>query len=267
MQAILIVSSLVIATAAGAAEPVGTIEGVVTDGGKPVAGAVVVAVDPGAWKPTATTHSDAQGRFRFTSLAPAKYGVNATASGHTAAFDLGVAVTAGAVTRTEVKLGGDGITVSGSLVDDATGNPLTDATVVIGRISDVEGDLLAVDVKDGKFTVRLPHARFTLLANAPRHAQEALEIADASANVTLRLSGIAPAAVLDWIRARAVPLATVEAGHGFADLAPLAAAIGDARIVGLGEATHGTREFFQLKHRLLEWLVSERGFDVFGATG
>jgi erythromycin esterase len=31
----------------------------------------------------------------------------------------------------------------------------------------------------------------------------------------------------------------------------------------MGEATHGTREFFQLKHRLLEFLVTEMGFTVF----
>jgi hypothetical protein len=39
--------------------------------------------------------------------------------------------------------------------------------------------------------------------------------------------------------------------------------IGDARIVELGEATHGTREFFQLKHRMLEFLATEMGFTIF----
>ncbi|WP_435207992.1 erythromycin esterase family protein [Streptomyces sp. bgisy034] len=34
------------------------------------------------------------------------------------------------------------------------------------------------------------------------------------------------------------------------------------RIIGLGEATHGTREFFTLKHRLLEFLVTELGFST-----
>jgi hypothetical protein len=38
--------------------------------------------------------------------------------------------------------------------------------------------------------------------------------------------------------------------------------LGGVRIVGLGEATHGTREFFRLKHRLLEFLVTEPGFTV-----
>lgn len=32
----------------------------------------------------------------------------------------------------------------------------------------------------------------------------------------------------------------------------------------MGEATHGTREFFQMKHRMLEFLVEKMGFTVFG---
>jgi erythromycin esterase-like protein len=68
---------------------------------------------------------------------------------------------------------------------------------------------------------------------------------------------------VDWVRSHAIRLATAEAGHDFADLQPLEQVIGDARIVSLGEATHGSREFFQLKHRLLEFLVSRMGFSIF----
>jgi erythromycin esterase-like protein len=71
------------------------------------------------------------------------------------------------------------------------------------------------------------------------------------------------AAVAEWIRSTAIRLQTVEAGHGFADLQPLKRVVGNARIVSLGEATHGTREFFQLKHRLLEFLATEMGFTIF----
>jgi erythromycin esterase len=73
----------------------------------------------------------------------------------------------------------------------------------------------------------------------------------------------APAEVLTWITQAAIPLSTVKAGHGFADMMPLREVVGKARIVALGEATHGTREFFQLKHRMLEFLVEEMGFSVF----
>jgi erythromycin esterase len=56
------------------------------------------------------------------------------------------------------------------------------------------------------------------------------------------------------------PITAVRAGSGFADLAPLAPVVAKARVVGLGESTHGTHEVFQLKHRLLEYLVTQQGF-------
>ena len=65
------------------------------------------------------------------------------------------------------------------------------------------------------------------------------------------------------MRQNAIPLETVEAGHGFADLQPLGQIVGNARIVELGEATHGTREFFQLKHRIIEYLAAQKGFTIF----
>jgi erythromycin esterase len=37
-----------------------------------------------------------------------------------------------------------------------------------------------------------------------------------------------------------------------------------AKIVGLGEATHGTREFFQVKHRIFQYLVEHHNHKVFG---
>ena len=68
---------------------------------------------------------------------------------------------------------------------------------------------------------------------------------------------------VDWVRSRAIRLTTAEAGHGFADLQPLERVVGNARIVSLGEATHGSREFFQLKHRMLEFLATQMGFSIF----
>ena len=69
--------------------------------------------------------------------------------------------------------------------------------------------------------------------------------------------------VIMLIRKNAISIKTPEAGHGFDDLQPLKRLFGDARIVGLGEASHGTREFFQFKHRMLEFLVEEMGFTAF----
>lgn len=70
-------------------------------------------------------------------------------------------------------------------------------------------------------------------------------------------------AQIAWLKSSVLTFETAEAGHGFDDLPPLKELIGDARIVALGEGTHGTREFFQMKHRLVEYLASEMGFTIF----
>ena len=69
---------------------------------------------------------------------------------------------------------------------------------------------------------------------------------------------------MEWTATHGHPLDTAVSGAPFDDLAPLAAMIGDARLVGLGESTHGTREIFQMKHRLFEYLVEELDFTTFG---
>ncbi len=77
------------------------------------------------------------------------------------------------------------------------------------------------------------------------------------------VSGGNDEAVFRWLRQNAIPIRHIEAGHGFADLQPLKAVLKDVQVVGLGETTHGTREFFQFKHRLLEFLAVEMGFTAF----
>jgi erythromycin esterase len=69
--------------------------------------------------------------------------------------------------------------------------------------------------------------------------------------------------VVQWLSANVIPFSTVNAGNGFNDLQPLKQILKDVKYVGLGEATHGTREFFQMKHRMLEFLVKELDFRVF----
>jgi erythromycin esterase len=68
---------------------------------------------------------------------------------------------------------------------------------------------------------------------------------------------------ITWLQQNAIPLATSEPGGPYTDLAPLGQMVAGARIVALGEATHGTREFFRMKHRVLEYLVKEQGFNTF----
>lgn len=67
-------------------------------------------------------------------------------------------------------------------------------------------------------------------------------------------------AVTAWARRHAQPLTTVDPTAPSADLSPVATAIGDAAVVGLGESVHGAAEEIGLKHRVLGLLVEQLGF-------
>ena len=241
------------------------IGGVVTDpSGAALGGAVVALVAPHG-KITAVTTTGQDGRFALTALGGA-WGVSAHHPGLAGAFT---------EPRTFDTDGDDvrlvlgrtrGVAVRGRVV---TTEPLPGGThVTVSPHSSYATDLWAIPIgPDGRFEARLPHgdtfrARVTdpgLIGDtdATRAGDEvAIELA------VTRL-GPPPAAVTAWIASAAAPLISAEAGHGFADLAPVATMIGKARVIGLGEATHGTREFFQLKHRFVEYLVAEHGFTVF----
>ncbi len=70
-------------------------------------------------------------------------------------------------------------------------------------------------------------------------------------------------ALLQALADNTFPIATVQPNDDFQDLQFLKPILADKRIVALGEATHGTREFFLMKHRLLRFLVREMGFRLF----
>ncbi|MFJ3858298.1 erythromycin esterase family protein [Streptomyces sp. NPDC090085] len=69
-----------------------------------------------------------------------------------------------------------------------------------------------------------------------------------------------PDEIARWLTEHARPLDTPTPGAPTDDLKPLGKTLRGARIVGLGESTHGTAEFFRLKHRIMEFLVREEGF-------
>lgn len=70
-------------------------------------------------------------------------------------------------------------------------------------------------------------------------------------------------AVVKAIGRAAHPLRTTEPGGPDGDLRALDRVVGDARVVGIGEATHGSHEFFALKQRVFRHLVRERGFRTY----
>ena len=66
-----------------------------------------------------------------------------------------------------------------------------------------------------------------------------------------------------WLQKNVVVLNDENTTNRNANLTALKKEIGSAKIIGLGEATHGTSEFFTMKHRLLEYLANETNVGVF----
>jgi erythromycin esterase len=70
--------------------------------------------------------------------------------------------------------------------------------------------------------------------------------------------------VAEWLADNVHRLRTVDpASDDFSDLAPLRDIVGDARVVSIGESTHRVHEFYQVRHRLTRFLVTELGFTAF----
>lgn len=66
-----------------------------------------------------------------------------------------------------------------------------------------------------------------------------------------------------WINGNSTALTTTDPTANLDELEPFRTMVGTAHVVGLGEATHGTKEFALLKHRLVRFLVSRMGFTNF----
>ena len=70
-------------------------------------------------------------------------------------------------------------------------------------------------------------------------------------------------ALQQWIASHAVVVRSIDAAdQDFSDLEPLLGAIGNARVVQLGEPSHGAGGSFAAKVRLIEFLHRRMGFDV-----
>lgn len=266
--------------AVGTAVPVGQtpakVIGRVLDAGrKPVFGALVALIpkfELSAWDGTTlpvTSTSGEDGLFRFEKVAPGTYAVTAHATGLTGGYGGVVSVsdesTAKVVT---IELGSPGFLVDGS-VTEANGAPIAGAIVQLVRFSERRGDIYVAhtDVQ-GHYELEVPGGvPYLVVVDAPPRPRFHKTIQPYRSSLNAQL-GAAPAprpaddVLRSWLESKAFVLAGTEPGTGMRDLEPLREMIGSARFVGVGEATHGSVEFFRLKHRLLEFLVLEMGFRV-----
>lgn len=66
-----------------------------------------------------------------------------------------------------------------------------------------------------------------------------------------------------WLRDNIIKFNTAELVEDDTDIEKLKSLVRDAKIVSLGEGTHGTSEFFKMKHRIVKFLAEKMGFTVF----
>ena len=94
-------------------------------------------------------------------------------------------------------------------------------------------------------------ATITLFACAsPQLKSEAVDVRERDSRVA-------------WLRQNATTIRTADVDSGdFADLAPLGHAIGNARLVLLGEPSHGDGTVVRLRTRIIAYLHQVHGFDV-----
>jgi len=255
-----------------------TLEGrVLAPSGAPVAGTqitVVVEGGPVAFEVLSLTTTDVDGRFVVRGLPPGKVNISAASDEYAPAAHCGQELVADRVaTLPDLELEEGGVLLSGR-ISDVKGAPLSEGRLIVTGFDPSSGPapcgvVAGRSSADGSYRFQVspgPHAFF---GRAPGHVDQiAVEVLSEPRQLDYSLelaadSGPAPTEVVDWVRETLVPLATVEPGSGLEDLSGLGEMVGEARVVALGESTHGTREFFLLKHRLLEYLVTEKGFTGF----
>lgn len=77
-------------------------------------------------------------------------------------------------------------------------------------------------------------------------------------------SGLVDSDITQALTDHAYPLASVSPEYIGDDLSPIGDAAAEVDVFGMGETSHGTREFFQAKHRLFRYLVTEHDYRLLG---
>lgn len=244
---------------------------VVDEHGRPIAGAHVAAVfdlEPERGDEPFVVATDGEGRFVYPDLPPGKYAFTATADHGAPAYSGLVEVAAGMSSNLELRLGAAGTELSGTVTDEE-GKLGGSALVALIEISPRDRSFFVTRVgSDGRYQVGIdPERRYVVYVSASPRANlyRVLEPNDRMVDLhpgPLPRPRPSDAELTGWLSTNAIPIRSDDPSMGLDDLAPLEKAIGRADVVALGEATHGSREIFRMKHRLLRMLVEKKGFRV-----
>lgn len=232
-------------------------EGTITDaGGHPVAGAVVAVIDLRSYRGIAFTRSDHDGRFAVgVPSTPAI--ITATAPGYVVA-STDPAKTTGRVAIALGRPSKDRRRFAGVVVD-ADGRSLAGVRLRLMRWDwPVGATFYTTTNEEGRFELLAgPEGPYDLLVDDPRYvsnfvASLAHDVGEVTLTAYRRDAIVASSSRIDEgaLRELCVPLA----GGG---IERLAESVRDARVVGLGESTHGTHEYAEVRTQLLEALARD----------
>jgi protein-L-isoaspartate(D-aspartate) O-methyltransferase len=132
---------------------------------------------------------------------------------------------------------------------------------IVMPVGERSGDqhLVRVRRSDGKFAMDdLGAVRFVPLIGEEGWAPE-----EPTAPIEHARPGGVDHAVVRLLRECAEPVPQIDS----ADLGSLVERIGDARVVLIGEATHGTSEFYRMRARITRELIERHGFRIVGIEG
>src|SRR5687767_874114 len=83
-----------------------------------------------------------------------------------------------------------------------------------------------------------------------------------AAAVSKRRRPIRPISTADWLRANSIELASSDVIADTSDLQPIKTWLDGVRVIGLGDGTHGTHEYYTIKKRLIDFLAREEGITL-----
>jgi protein-L-isoaspartate(D-aspartate) O-methyltransferase len=137
--------------------------------------------------------------------------------------------------------------IGGRLVIPVGRDPKIQELVRVTRIS--ENEYRREDLADVRFVPLIGHEGWTPAEQPPTPSRQFKRVPDKTLAQT--------------IADHCEPFDAIES----AQLDPLLARIGDARIVLLGEASHGTSEFYRMRERISRELITKRGFRFVAIEG
>ena len=76
------------------------------------------------------------------------------------------------------------------------------------------------------------------------------------------MTTLVPMTLSEWIATNGIRQSNLDPDSSMDELEPVSELIGDARVVALGESSHHISEFYQIRHRILRYLVEHHGFTI-----